>query len=138
MDYSHKEKGAAEEREDRLGPAGSPCTLRGFSGDRKMLLSGPGVLNMGSPASFSGTARPQEKGHSRPRHSGTGQTSVQCRHREGLLEKAATSDNVQVLSGKTLSPPGPSPHRPSAVHSPQSPLVNLTGATSSCFHYISS
>lgn len=133
MDYSHKEKGAAEEREDRHGPAGSPCTLRGFSGDRKMLLSGPGVLNIGSPASFSGAAPPQRATSQRD-----GANGEQCRHREGLLEKEATSHNVQVLSGKTLSPPGPAHHGPTTVHSPQSPLVNLTGAASSCFHHISS
>lgn len=70
-----------------------------------MLLSGPGVLNIGSPASFSGAAPPQRATSQRD-----GANGEQCRHREGLLEKEATSHNVQVLSGKTLSPPGPAQH----------------------------
>lgn len=100
MDYSHKEKGAAEEREDRLGPAGSPCTLRGFSEDRKMLLSGPGVLNMGSPASFSGAARPQEKGHSRPCHSGTGQTGSSAATGKGYSRRRLLQIMFRSSQGK--------------------------------------
>lgn len=83
---------------------GSPCTLRGFSGDRKLLLSGPGVQEMGSLASSSGAAPPQEKGHGRPVHSGTGQTRGSVSTGKGYRRRRRPRlllCSVKVISGET-------------------------------------
>lgn len=74
----------------------------------KLLLSGSGVQEMGSPASFSGATPPQEEGHSRPAHSGTGQTGSSVSMGKRLLQneegKVATSGYLRVISGKILKP----------------------------------
>lgn len=73
----------------------------------KLLLSGPGVQEMGSPASFSGATPPQEEGHSRPAHSGTGQTGSSVSMGKRLLQneegKVATSGYFRSSQGKYSS-----------------------------------
>lgn len=104
-DYSHNGNKATEEREDWQGPAGSLYTLSAFSGEK--LLSGSGVQEMGSPASFSGAAPPQEERPQQASSPQDGANRKQCLHREGLLEKEEakmnTSGYVQVISGEELS-----------------------------------
>ncbi len=74
-----------------------PCAHSELSQGRKLLLSGPGVQEMGNPASLSGTTPPKEKGHSRPFHSGVGQTRRSISTGKEYCRKTRPRQLLQVM-----------------------------------------